>query len=69
MAAGRPLIVASYDSGPMPVSYVEAVGAGDVLPEMPLFLRPAAYVSMPLEAAYQSAWDGFPGALKALLVR
>jgi hypothetical protein len=65
----RPLIVASYDAGPMPVSYVEPVAAGDVLPEMPLFLRQDSYVSTPLEAAYQSAWDRFPAAPRGLLER
>jgi hypothetical protein len=65
----RPLIVASYDSGPMPVSYVEPIAAGDVLPEMPLFLRPDSYVPTPLEASYQAAWDLFPGALKGLVGR
>jgi hypothetical protein len=65
----RPLIVASYDSGPMPVSYVEPFAAGDVLPEMPLFLRPDSYVSTPLEASYQAAWNLFPAALKKLLER
>jgi hypothetical protein len=65
----RPLIVASYDSGPMPVSYVEPIAAGDVLPEMPLFLRPDSYVPTPLEASYQAAWDLFPGVLKRLPVR
>jgi hypothetical protein len=66
---GRPLIVASYDSGPMPVSYVEPFATGDVLPEMPLFLRPDSYVPTPLEASYQAAWDLFPGVLKGLLGR
>ncbi len=65
----RPLIVASYDSGPMSVSYVEPFAAGDILPEMPLFLRPDSYVPTPLEASYQAAWDLFPGVLKGLIGR
>src|SRR5437868_770933 len=36
----KPLTVASYDAGPSQVAYVEFIAVGDVLPEMPLFLRP-----------------------------
>ena len=64
LPADRPLIAASYDSGPMPVTYVEPLAVGEVLPEMPLFLEPGSYVSAPLEATYQAAWDVFPDALK-----
>jgi hypothetical protein len=69
LAADRPLIVASYDSGPMPVSYVEPVAAGEVLPEMPLFLGQDSYVATPMEATYQAAWEVFPGALKGVVER
>ena len=63
----RPLIVAAYDSGPIPVTYVEPLAVGDILPEMPLFLEPGSYVPAPLESTYQAAWDVFPAALKDLL--
>jgi hypothetical protein len=63
----KPLIAASYDSGPLPVSYVEPLAVGDILPEMPLFLRPDSYVPAPLEASYQTAWDLFPAVLKKRL--
>ena len=36
------------------------VTVGDALPDMPLFLTPDVYVPVPLEATYQSAWDGMP---------
>lgn len=61
---GRPLIAASYDSGPIPVSYVEPLAVGGMLREMPLFLEPGSDVPAPLEASYQAAWDLFPAALK-----
>jgi hypothetical protein len=64
---GKPLTVASYDAGPPRVAYVEFVGGGDALPEMPLFLRPEVYVPAPLEATYQATWSLFPAALKGLL--
>jgi len=64
LPADRPLIAASYDSGPIPVTYVEPFAAGDVLPEMPLFLETGSYVPAPLEATYQTAWGHFPAAIR-----
>jgi hypothetical protein len=63
----QPLTLVSYDAGPMQVAYVEWVAVGDVLPDLPLFLKPAVYVPAPLEATYQATWDVFPAALKGLL--
>lgn len=63
----KPLTLASYDAGPECVAYVEFVGVGDSLPEMPLFLQPEFYVPAPLDETYQAAWAMFPGALKGLL--
>jgi hypothetical protein len=63
----KPLLVASYDAGPPRVAYVEPLAVGDVLPEMPLFLKPEEYVPAPLEATYQTTWNVFPAALKGLL--
>jgi Protein of unknown function (DUF4058) len=64
---GKPLTLASYDAGPERVGYVEMVGVGDLLPDMPLFLRPEIYVPAPLDASYQTAWAHFPRAMKRLL--
>jgi hypothetical protein len=64
---GKPLTLASYDAGPEHVAHVEFVGVGDVLPDMPLFLKPQLCVSAPLEATYQTTWRSFPAALKGLL--
>ena len=61
------LTLAAYDAGPPPVAYIELVGVGDVLPDMPLFLKPEYYVPAPLESAYQAAWSQFPAAMKRLL--
>jgi hypothetical protein len=63
----KPLTLASYDAGSECVAYVEFIGVGDCLPEMPLFLRPDSYVLAPLEETYQTAWSTFPAALKGLL--
>jgi hypothetical protein len=67
LPAGKPLTLASYDAGPEYVAYVEFVGVGDELSEMPLFLKPGIYVPTPLEATYQAAWSVFPEPLKGLL--
>lgn len=68
LPADQPLTLAAYDAGPDYVAYVEFVGVGDPLPDMPLFLKPEVYVPAPLESTYQAAWDVFPDALKGLLV-
>ena len=67
LPAKEPLVVASYDAGPPQVAYVETLGVGAPLPEMPLFLRPEVYVPTPLEATYQTTWGVLPRALKGLL--
>lgn len=63
----KPLTLAAYDAGPPRVAYVQPIGVGDVLPEMPLFLKPETYVPAPLEATYQATWAVFPAPLKGLL--
>lgn len=67
LPADKPLTLASYDAGPDYVAYVEFVGVGDELPDMPLFLKPTIYAPAPLEATYQTAWGLFPAAVKGLL--
>jgi hypothetical protein len=61
------LTLAAYDAGPPPTAYVEPIGVGDVLPDMPLFLKPGFYVPAPLEATYQETWRRFPAPMKRLL--
>lgn len=63
----KPLMLASYDAGPPRVAYIEPVAVGDVLPDLPLFLKPGFYVPAPLETTYQTTWKAFPAALKGLL--
>jgi hypothetical protein len=65
---GKPLTLAAYNAEPDDQkAFVEFIGVGDPLPEMPLFLQPGYYVLAPLEASYRTAWQGFPNALKGLL--
>ncbi len=55
----QPLTLASYEAQPDPTAYVETVGVGDVLPDMPIFLKPGYYVPAPLESSYQRVWNEF----------
>ena len=65
----KPLTLAAYAAGPAPRAYVQPVAVGAVLPDMPVFLDPAYYVSLPLEATYLAAWLGVPCSDKRLLER
>jgi len=67
LPADKPLVLAAYDSGPPRVAYVEPVAVGDVLPDMPLLLKPDFYVPAPLALTYQTTWEDFPAPLKKLL--
>ncbi|MBI4603901.1 MAG: DUF4058 family protein [Planctomycetes bacterium] len=54
------LTLAAYESAESLRGYIEPVAVGDVLPAMPLFYEPRAYVDVPLEATYASAYLGVP---------
>jgi hypothetical protein len=63
----KPLTLASLDAGSIREMHVEPFAVGDMLSEMPLFLKPGAYVFVPLEATYQETWEKFPAPMKKLL--
>jgi hypothetical protein len=64
---GKPLIVASYLGGDLPMAYVETIGVGDPLPSLPIFLSESRYIPAPLEATYLEAWSVFPAMLKEII--
>ena len=64
---GKPLIVASYLGGDIPMAYVESLGVGDTLPSLPIFLSETRYIPAPLETTYQEAWAVFPTMLKEII--
>jgi Protein of unknown function (DUF4058) len=64
---GKPLTVASYLGGEVPIAYVESVAVGDPLPSLPIFLSDAEYVPAPLESSYSQAWAVYPALLKELV--
>jgi hypothetical protein len=57
---GRPLTLVSYEADRPPTAYLEPIGVGATLPDMPLFLSPGRYIDVPLEATYRAAWRGMP---------
>lgn len=67
MPPDKPLTLAAYDAGPPLTAYVEPVVVGDTLIEMPLFLAPEWYVSVPLEATYQAAFLTMPRRIREAL--
>ena len=56
----KPLTLAAYEATSPKCAYVEPVAVGDALIDMPLFLLPAHYVAVPLEATYRSAYQSVP---------
>ena len=64
---GKPFTLAAYSAGGVIKAYVDNVGVGDPLPDMPIFLTPDRYVPCPLESTYQASWDVFPKPLRAEL--
>ncbi len=50
----------SYDAGREKVAYIETVGVGEALPDMPLVLTDDLHVMVPLESTYQTAWELCP---------
>jgi Protein of unknown function (DUF4058) len=65
--AGKPLTLASYAVGCTVTAFVEPVAVGDTLPDMPLFLEPAQWVPVPLEATYIAAYGGLPARWRRVL--
>lgn len=63
----KPLTFVSYESNNTARAYIETVGLGDVLPDMPLFLTPDEWVSVPLEATYSAAFDAIPKRWRSVL--
>jgi hypothetical protein len=56
----KPLTLVAYEAAEVLRAYAEPVAVGDAMPDMPLFLVPGGCVLVPLERAYQAAWQAFP---------
>lgn len=58
--AGKPLTLASYESGLSIRAYVVNQAVGEELSDMPLFLKPEQTVEVPLERTYCAAFAEVP---------
>jgi hypothetical protein len=67
--AARPFTAAAYVGGDVVEAFVAHVAVGEPLPTMPLFLTREHYVSLPLEATYQAAWQDVPPQYQAVLAQ
>jgi hypothetical protein len=64
LPAGKDRILASYETGSERAAYIEPVGVGDKLAEMPLFLSNFLHVPVPLEPTYLATWEASPEDLR-----
>jgi Protein of unknown function (DUF4058) len=68
----KPLTLAAYVAcdvlvGRATKGFVEWVGVGDVLPDMPAYLDFRGHVPVPLEATYQRTWESCPADVRTLV--
>jgi hypothetical protein len=68
----KPLTLASYRAGSrsagiLTMAYVEPVGVGDALPDMPAYIEHFGYVMVPLEATYQATFADCPPDMRFLV--
>jgi len=62
----QPLTLAAYVSEPLR-AYVEPIGVGQAVPDMPAYLNDEAYVLVPLEVTYQATWTSCPEDMRAII--
>jgi hypothetical protein len=65
----KPLTLAAYVSDIPERAYVEPVGVGDVMPDMPAYLDVDSWVPVPLEATYQATWASCPEDMREAVER
>lgn len=61
---GKDRVLVAYETGAERAAYIETVGVGDLLPDMPLILTNAVHVMVPLELTYQATWEASPEAYR-----
>jgi len=67
LPAGKPLTLVAYQAGSEFTAYIEPVGIGNTLPDMPLFLAPDLHVPVPLESTYAATWAVGPEPIRELV--
>jgi hypothetical protein len=65
----KQLTLAAYVAGVPKVAYVEPIGVGDVLPDMPAYLDVDVWVPVPLEATYMATWASCPEDMREAVER
>ena len=65
--SAQPLTVCSYRAVAPVEAYIEHLAIGDPLPDMHLFLDVETYINVPLELAYQAAFQDMPAFLRDVL--
>jgi hypothetical protein len=60
----KKLTLVSYEAGVTLNAYIQPVGPGDPLGEMPLFLERGLYVNVPVEQTYLTAFQSMPDHLQ-----
>ncbi|MCC7418859.1 MAG: DUF4058 family protein [Planctomycetaceae bacterium] len=65
MPVGKDRVAVSYEAGEERVAYIELIGIGEPIPDMPLFLDVELHIPVPLEKTYETAWNASPQALRA----
>ena len=68
----KPLTLAAYSAGSRSAgilmrAFVEPVGVGDALPDMPAYIEHFGYVKVPLEATYQATFADCPPDMRFLV--
>lgn len=66
---GKDRLLVSYLADREKTAYIEPIGVGDCLPDMPLFLTAELHVKVPLESTYQATWDHTPQVLQEAVLR
>jgi hypothetical protein len=61
---GKDRTLVSYQAERESAAYIEPIGIGDRLPEMPVFLTRDLHAMVPLEPTYQATWDAQPEELR-----
>lgn len=72
LPADQPLTLAAYVAGNITVgrsirAYVETLGYGSALPDMPAYLDADHHVPVPLESTYQATWASCPADMRYLV--
>jgi hypothetical protein len=61
---GKDRLTIAYEAGADFMAFVEPVGVGDVLPNLPVFVAEGEHVPAPLESTYMAAFEACPEAMR-----